>query len=358
MIDFIDMARARNRDAVEEDVLRKTPRRGPHEDLHRPRSAGLGLVEMTRQNVNQGRARSGASPLLRRSDGRGRHPLAGDDRDRVRAPDARRRRRAPATTRRSSCRSTRAWTAQLTGRGTRALHALEAETGKYFLFEGSEGLPLDHFRDHLPGHCVRRSRSARRPSARATRCWADIVEPGTCTTSTTPYGAQIDGYIILGFPARAPHVGEQGHGAHRRGRAHGCNQRAAAFDESGEVVNRRRCDAHRRARRGASARRREAGRPAADGPGCGRTADAARRLTPRRGGPRGGLTASALARWPSRGRPRARDGRGRGSLARTRPTTMAYNPSLGVAAAEAGGAVPLPTHARPRSGARGAAGPD
>ena len=34
---------------------------------------------------------------------------------------------------------------QFTGNGSRVLHALEAETGKSFLFEGSEGLALDHF---------------------------------------------------------------------------------------------------------------------------------------------------------------------------------------------------------------------
>ena len=53
VIDFIDMARARNRDAVLK-TLRKTARRGPHQDLRPPRSRKLGLVEMTRQNVTEG----------------------------------------------------------------------------------------------------------------------------------------------------------------------------------------------------------------------------------------------------------------------------------------------------------------
>ena len=35
--------------------------------------------------------------------------------------------------------------AKFTGDGARVLHALENETGKIFHFEGSEGLPLDHF---------------------------------------------------------------------------------------------------------------------------------------------------------------------------------------------------------------------
>src|SRR3979411_1991457 len=34
---------------------------------------------------------------------------------------------------------------QFPGHGSRVLHALEAQTGKSFLFEGSEGLALDHF---------------------------------------------------------------------------------------------------------------------------------------------------------------------------------------------------------------------
>ena len=35
--------------------------------------------------------------------------------------------------------------AQFTGHGARVLHALEEETGRRFHFDGSEGLPLDHF---------------------------------------------------------------------------------------------------------------------------------------------------------------------------------------------------------------------
>ena len=76
---------------------------GPHEDVHR-----RDLQARTRRDDaperHRGRARDHlpALPDLRR---RRRHPLRGDDRDRVRAPAARsRRRRARRTSRRSSCR--------------------------------------------------------------------------------------------------------------------------------------------------------------------------------------------------------------------------------------------------------------
>ena len=102
VIDFIDMARARNRDAV-----LKTLRKALDEDRTKTFTAEiskLGLVEMTRQNVTEGvrEIMTPAVPDLRR---RGRHQVRGDDRDRVRAPAARDRRAAPsATSRRSWCR--------------------------------------------------------------------------------------------------------------------------------------------------------------------------------------------------------------------------------------------------------------
>ena len=41
--------------------------------------------------------------------------------------------------------------AEFTGNEARVLHAIEEETGKWFHFEGSEGLPLDHFAVVLEG---------------------------------------------------------------------------------------------------------------------------------------------------------------------------------------------------------------
>ena len=102
VIDFIDMARARNRDAV-----LKTLRKSLDEDRTKTFTAEiskLGLVEMTRQNVTEGvrEIMTPAVPDLRR---RGRDQVRGDDRDRVRAPAARPRGRgAKRDSRRSWCR--------------------------------------------------------------------------------------------------------------------------------------------------------------------------------------------------------------------------------------------------------------
>ncbi len=86
VIDFIDMSRARNRDAV-----LKTLRKSLDEDRTKTfvvEISPLGLVEMTRQNVTDGRARD-HDPALPHLPRRGRDQVRGDDRDRVRAADAR-----------------------------------------------------------------------------------------------------------------------------------------------------------------------------------------------------------------------------------------------------------------------------
>ncbi len=102
VIDFIDMARARNRDAV-----LKTLRKALDEDRTKTfvvEISPLGLVEMTRQNVTDGAREIMTKPCpdVRR---RGRRQVRGDDRDRVRAAPARARRRARRgrAPRRSSC---------------------------------------------------------------------------------------------------------------------------------------------------------------------------------------------------------------------------------------------------------------
>ena len=107
VIDFIDMARSRNRDAVLK-VLRKAL------DEDRTKTfvveiSPLGLVEMTRQNVTDGvrEIMTKPCPVCSR---RGRRALRGDDRDRDRAPPAPHGRSRPATPvpRPTCCGSTRA----------------------------------------------------------------------------------------------------------------------------------------------------------------------------------------------------------------------------------------------------------
>ena len=136
VIDFIDMARARNRDAVLEDAA-QVPRRGPHEDLHRgDLQARPGRDDAPERHRRVARDHVPRVPDLSR---RRRDPLGGDDRDRVR----RRLREVAAANPETEAflvQMNPRVSAQFTGHNARVLHALEAETGKFFHFEGSEGL--------------------------------------------------------------------------------------------------------------------------------------------------------------------------------------------------------------------------
>jgi ribonuclease G len=80
-----------------------------------------------------------------------------------------------------------------TADGARELHALETETGKYFHFEGSEGLPLDHFavtmegtRDEIEERAV--------PFRAGEEVHVHIVEPHMYNPDDGV--AKIDGYLI------------------------------------------------------------------------------------------------------------------------------------------------------------------
>jgi ribonuclease G len=191
VIDFIDMARARNRDAVLK-VLRKAL------DEDRTKTfvveiSPLGLVEMTRQNVTDG-VREIMSKTCPTCHGEGvikseetiaietaRHlrqmvEEAGDG-----APEAYLVRINPRVS---------AW---FTTDGARELHALEEQTGKFFHFEGSEGLPLDHFavtmegtRDEIEERAV--------PFRVGEEVHVDIVEPHMYNPDDGV--AKIDGYLI------------------------------------------------------------------------------------------------------------------------------------------------------------------
>ena len=191
VIDFIDMARARNRDAVLK-VLRKAL------DEDRTKTfvveiSPLGLVEMTRQNVTDG-VREIMSKPCPVCNGEGvvkseetiaiefarhlRHVVrdAGSD-----GPEAYLLRINPRVT---------AW---FIADGARELHALEAETGRYFHFEGSEGLPLDHFavtmegtRAEIEEHSV--------PFRAGEEVHVDLVEPHMYNEDDAV--AKVDGYLI------------------------------------------------------------------------------------------------------------------------------------------------------------------
>jgi ribonuclease G len=94
---------------------------------------------------------------------------------------------------------------QLTGNGGRTLRTLEEETGKRFHFEGSEGLPLDHFDVVMEGS-VDEVEERALPFARGDEVLVHIVEPHMYTDDDAV--AKIDGYIIS-VAGGGGHVGEK-----------------------------------------------------------------------------------------------------------------------------------------------------
>src|SRR3954469_17175269 len=142
VIDFIDMARAKNREAV-----LKTLRKALDEDRTKTFTAEiskLGLVEMTRQNVTEG-VREIMSRECPTCHGEGviksEETIAIDIERKLREIGSRAKHDVEAFLVQLNPRVS----AKFTGDGARVLHALEQETGKVFHFEGSEGLPLEHF---------------------------------------------------------------------------------------------------------------------------------------------------------------------------------------------------------------------
>ena len=182
VIDFIDMSRARNRDAV-----LKTLRKSLDEDRTKTyvvEISPLGLVEMTRQNVTEG-VREILTKRCPTCDGRGRGALRGDRGDRRRAPSARAGGGAPgsggvphpdAPARRCAAR-----------RRARAPAARDRGGDRQALpLRGLGGAADRPLRRDPRGDAARRSSSARCPSSRARRCSSRSKSP-TCTTRTTPW---------------------------------------------------------------------------------------------------------------------------------------------------------------------------
>ncbi|MEJ7893495.1 MAG: Rne/Rng family ribonuclease [Solirubrobacteraceae bacterium] len=194
VIDFIDMARARNRDAV-----LKTLRKALDEDRTKTfvvEISPLGLVEMTRQNVTEG-VREIMTKGCPTCEGEGvvkseetvaievtrklrelikSHQPAGPD-----APEAYLIRINPRVT------------AQFIGENARMLHELEADTGHSFSFEGSEGLPIDHFAVTMEGS-REEVLAAAVPFSDGDEVHVNIVEPHMYEVDDAV--AKIDGYII------------------------------------------------------------------------------------------------------------------------------------------------------------------
>ena len=188
VIDFIDMARARNRDAV-----LKTLRKALDEDRTKTfvvEISPLGLVEMTRQNVTDGVREIMTRPCPT-CDGEGviksEETIAIEFERRMR--DLAKETKADAVLIQMNPRVS----AEFTGNESRALLAIEEETGKWFHFEGSEGLPMEHFNVLLEG--TREEILERAVPFRAgEEVHVDIVEPHMFSPGDAV--AKIDGYII------------------------------------------------------------------------------------------------------------------------------------------------------------------
>jgi ribonuclease G len=226
VIDFIDMARARNRDAVMK-VLRKTL----DEDRTKTFTAEiskLGLVEMTRQNVTEG-VREIMSRPCPTCEGEGvirsEETIAIEFERKLRDVAA----ENPEVDAFLIQINPRV-TAEFTGHSSRVLRALETETGKSFLFEGSEGLALDHFAITFQGTREEVEERAL-PFRQGDEVLVEIVEPHMYDEEDAV--AKIDGYIIS-IAGAAAHVGSK-----RMVRIDQVGRTAASallLDESGEVV--------------------------------------------------------------------------------------------------------------------------
>src|SRR5207302_264201 len=189
VIDFIDMARARNRDAV-----LKTLRKSLDEDRTKTfvvEISPLGLVEMTRQNVTEGVREIMTRPCPTcDGDGviRSEETIAIEFSRRLREL-AKEPGRAEAMLVRMNPRVS----AELVGNGGWLLRSLEEDTGKRFHFEGSEGLPLDYF--DLVYEGTREGVEERAlPFRVGEEVLVQIVEPHMYNVDDAV--AKIDGYII------------------------------------------------------------------------------------------------------------------------------------------------------------------
>jgi len=188
VIDFIDMARARNRDAV-----LGTLRKALDEDRTKTfvvEISPLGLVEMTRQNVTEG-VREIMTRACPTCDGEGvirsEETIAIDFARRLR--DLASASRAEAFLLQVNPRVT----AEFTGGGGWMLEGLEADTGLRFFFEGSEGLPLDHLTVRAEGTVAEIQEQAL-PFRPGDEVLVHIVEPHMFNDEDAV--AKIDGYIV------------------------------------------------------------------------------------------------------------------------------------------------------------------
>jgi ribonuclease G len=200
VIDFIDMARARNRDAV-----LKSLRAALDEDRTKTfvvEISPLGLVEMTRQNVTDGVREIMTRPCPTcHGDGviKSEETLAIEFERRMR--DLAKETKDEALLIQMNPRVS----AEFTRDEARVLRQIEQETGKWFHFEGSEGLPLDHFAVVLEDDLKRVVERAV-PFRAGEEVHVEIVEPHMYSPGDAV--AKVDGYIIS-IKGGGDYVGEK-----------------------------------------------------------------------------------------------------------------------------------------------------
>ncbi len=200
VIDFIDMARARNRDAV-----LKTLRKALDEDRTKTfvvEISPLGLVEMTRQNVTDGVREIMTRPCPTCN---GEGVIRSEETIAIEFERKLREVAANSDAQAMLIQMNPRVSAEFTGNDSRVLHQIEADTGKLFVFEGSEGLPMDHFTVRLEGD---RDDVLERavPFRVGEEVHVDIVEPHMYSPGDAV--AKIDGYIIS-VAGGTPYVGEK-----------------------------------------------------------------------------------------------------------------------------------------------------
>jgi len=200
VIDFIDMARARNRDAV-----LKALRSALDEDRTKTfvvEISPLGLVEMTRQNVTDGVREIMTRPC----------PTCGGEgvikSEETLAIEFERKMRDLAKETEAEAlliQMNPRVSAEFTRDDARVLRQIEEETGKWFTFEGSEGLHLDHFAVVLESS---RERVIERavPFRVGEEVHVEIVEPHMYSPGDAV--AKIDGYMIS-ITGAGEYVGEK-----------------------------------------------------------------------------------------------------------------------------------------------------
>jgi ribonuclease G len=201
VIDFIDMARARNRDAV-----LKSLRKALDEDRTKTyvvEVSPLGLVEMTRQNVTDG-VREILTKPCPTCDGDGvvlSEETVAIKVDRRLRELAAERPRAEAFLIQVHPRVS----GILIGGPGRPLLEIERETGKHFHFEGSDALPIDHFAVTLEGsHAQVEERAL--PFREGEEVLVTIDEPHMYNEDDAV--AKLDGYVIS-VAGAGEHVGER-----------------------------------------------------------------------------------------------------------------------------------------------------